>query len=80
VVTCSIRQRRSPSGRCAPLHRQALIDEVTMADGPSRIPVFAERLTELPGKVTRLGDLDLAVAKDAALRTHQLLAGSPPGR
>lgn len=51
-----------------------------MADGPSRIPVFAERLTELPGKVTRLGDLDLAVAKDAALRTHQLLAGSPPGR
>lgn len=29
-----------------------------MADGSSRIPVFAERLTELLGKFSRLGDPD----------------------
>ncbi len=48
------------------------IDEVIMVGGSSRIPALARRLTELLGKVPRLVDPDLAVAKGAALRAHYL--------
>ena len=50
------------------------IDEVIMVGGSSRIPVLAERLTELLGKKPRLVEPDLAVAKGAALRAHYVLA------
>jgi molecular chaperone DnaK (HSP70) len=52
------------------------IDEVIMVGGSSRIPLIAPRLAELIGVTPRLVDPDLAVAKGAALRAHQL-AGTP---
>jgi molecular chaperone DnaK (HSP70) len=56
---------------------RGFIDEVIMVGGSSRIPVLAQQLAELLGKVPRLVDPDLAVAKGAALRAHHLAA---PGR
>jgi molecular chaperone DnaK (HSP70) len=70
-----------------------VIDEVIMVGGSSRIPVLGQRLAEMLGKVPRLVDPDLAVAKGAALRAHHLAgstqmsalaarraASAPPGR
>ncbi|MBV9451902.1 MAG: Hsp70 family protein [Streptosporangiaceae bacterium] len=52
------------------------IDDVIMVGGSSRIPMLAARLKAMLGKVPRLIDPDLAVAKGAALRAHHL-AGTP---
>lgn len=52
------------------------INDVIMVGGSSRIPVLAERLTAMFGKVPQLVDPDLAVAKGAALRAHHI-AGTP---
>ncbi len=52
----------------------AAIDEVIMVGGSSRIPVLAAQLTSMLGITPRLVEPDLAVAKGAALRAHQLLA------
>lgn len=52
------------------------IDDVIMVGGSSRIPMLAERLTKMLGKVPRLIDPDLAVAKGAALRAHHLAGTS----
>jgi molecular chaperone DnaK (HSP70) len=49
------------------------IDEVIMVGGSSRIPVLAERMTEMLGKKPRLVEPDLAVAKGAALRAHHIV-------
>jgi molecular chaperone DnaK len=48
------------------------IDEVIMVGGSSRIPVVSQRLGSLLGLVPRLVEPDLAVAKGAAIRAHQL--------
>lgn len=48
------------------------VDDVIMVGGSSRIPVLAERLAGLTGKVPQLIEPDLAVAKGAALRAHHL--------
>ena len=45
-----------------------------MVGGSSRIPVLAARLTSMLGQSPRLVEPDLAVAKGAALRAHQILA------
>ena len=50
------------------------VDEVIMVGGSSRIPSLSARLTGLLGVAPRLVEPDLAVAKGAALRAHQLLA------
>jgi molecular chaperone DnaK len=60
--------------RAAGVHSHEGIDEIIMVGGSSRIPVLAERLTSLLGKVPRLVEPDLAVAKGAALRAHHILA------
>jgi molecular chaperone DnaK len=52
------------------------VDEVIMVGGSSRIPLLGTQLGELMGVQPRLVDPDLAVAKGAALRAHQLV-GSP---
>jgi len=52
----------------------AAIDEVIMVGGSSRIPMLAAQLTSMLGITPRLVEPDLAVAKGAALRAHQLLA------
>jgi molecular chaperone DnaK len=52
------------------------VDDVIMVGGSSRIPLLAERLGALVGRTPRLVEPDLAVAKGAALRAHQLL-GTP---
>ena len=49
------------------------VDEVIMVGGSSRIPLLAERLGARVGRTPRLVEPDLAVAKGAALRAHQLL-------
>jgi molecular chaperone DnaK len=48
------------------------IDEVIMVGGSSRIPALSTDLQELLGITPRLVDPDLAVAKGAALRAHQI--------
>jgi molecular chaperone DnaK len=53
-----------------------VIDEVIMVGGSSRIPVLGQRLAEMLGKVPRLVDPDLAVAKGAALRAHHLVGST----
>lgn len=53
-----------------------LIDEVIMVGGSSRIPVLAEQLAQMLGRVPRLVDPDLAVAKGAALRAHHLVGSA----
>jgi len=55
------------------------VDEMIMVGGSSRIPALALRLGELVGVLPRLVDPDLAVAKGAALRAHQLLGTSELG-
>ena len=50
------------------------IDDVVMVGGSSRIPALSARLTSLLGITPRLVEPDLAVAKGAALRAHQILA------
>jgi molecular chaperone DnaK (HSP70) len=50
------------------------IDDVIMVGGSSRIPSLSARLTSMLGTTPRLVEPDLAVAKGAALRAHQLLA------
>lgn len=50
------------------------VDEVIMVGGSSRIPMLAAQLTSMLGVTPRLVEPDLAVAKGAALRAHQLLA------
>jgi molecular chaperone DnaK (HSP70) len=59
--------------RAANLSGGADIDEVIMVGGSSRIPVLTERLTAMLGKLPKLVEPDLAVAKGAALRAHHLL-------
>jgi molecular chaperone DnaK (HSP70) len=49
------------------------IDDVIMVGGSSRIPVLSALLTSMLGTTPRLVEPDLAVAKGAALRAHQLL-------
>ncbi|MCW2930069.1 MAG: 2-alkenal reductase [Actinomycetia bacterium] len=55
---------------------RGLVDEVIMVGGSSRIPVLAERLTAMLGRVPQLVDPDLAVAKGAALRAHHLVGSA----
>ena len=50
------------------------VDDVIMVGGSSRIPGLSERLTAMLGITPRLVEPDLAVAKGAALRAHQLLS------
>lgn len=50
------------------------VDDVIMVGGSSRIPLLSARLHELTGVAPRLVEPDLAVAKGAALRAHQLMA------
>lgn len=52
------------------------IDEVIMVGGSSRIPMLATRLGQLLGVTPKLLDPDLAVAKGAALRAHQIVGSS----
>jgi molecular chaperone DnaK len=55
------------------------IDDVVMVGGSSRIPMLADRLQALLGSRPRLVEPDLAVAKGAALRAHQLTASQQWG-
>jgi molecular chaperone DnaK len=50
------------------------VDDVIMVGGSSRIPLLLTRLTSMLGTTPRLVEPDLAVAKGAALRVHQLMA------
>jgi molecular chaperone DnaK len=52
------------------------IDEVVMVGGSSRIPALAPRLEARLGVAPRIVDPDLAVAKGAALRAHQIVGSS----
>jgi len=51
----------------------SVVDEVIMIGGSSRIPALSTRLQSLVGAKPRLVDPDLAVAKGAALRAHQIV-------
>jgi molecular chaperone DnaK len=55
------------------------IDEVIMVGGSSRIPALATRLREQLGVTPRIVDPDLAVAKGAALRAHQIVGSAGIG-
>jgi molecular chaperone DnaK len=50
------------------------VDDVIMVGGSSRIPLLSVQLASMLGTVPRLVEPDLAVAKGAALRAHQLMA------
>jgi molecular chaperone DnaK (HSP70) len=50
------------------------IDDVIMVGGSSRIPLLSAQLASMLGITPRLVEPDLAVAKGAALRAHQVLA------
>lgn len=52
------------------------IDEVIMVGGSSRLPMLVEGLQEALGHQPRLIEPDLAVAKGAAIRAHQILGTS----
>jgi molecular chaperone DnaK len=52
------------------------IDEAIMVGGSSRIPALSVGLERLLGVTPRLVDPDLAVAKGAALRAHQIAGSS----
>jgi molecular chaperone DnaK len=52
------------------------IDEVIMVGGSSRIPTLAKRLQVLFRVAPKLVEPDLAVAKGAALRAHQIVGSS----
>jgi molecular chaperone DnaK (HSP70) len=70
-TTAEIIERVLTSARSA---GSAAVDEVIMVGGSSRIPSLSARLTTMLGLTPRLVEPDLAVAKGAALRAHQLLA------
>jgi molecular chaperone DnaK len=70
-TTTEIIERVLASARSA---GAAAVDDVIMVGGSSRIPLLSERLTSMLGTTPRLIEPDLAVAKGAALRAHQLLA------
>ena len=70
-TTAEIIERVLASARSAGTQE---IDDVVMVGGSSRIPALSARLTSLLGIVPRLVEPDLAVAKGAALRAHQILA------
>jgi molecular chaperone DnaK len=53
-----------------------VVDEVVMVGGSSRIPLLAEELGVRFDVTPRLVEPDLAVAKGAALRAHQLVGSS----
>ncbi len=50
------------------------VDDVIMVGGSSRIPALSAQLTAMLGVTPRIVEPDLAVAKGAALRAHQILA------
>jgi molecular chaperone DnaK (HSP70) len=52
------------------------IDEVIMVGGSSRIPILKANLEQMLGVAPRMVDPDLAVAKGAALRAHQLVGSA----
>jgi molecular chaperone DnaK (HSP70) len=64
IIERVLRAARLPGGQG--------VDDVIMVGGSSRIPVLAQRLAALTGKVPQLVEPDLAVAKGAALRAHHL--------
>ncbi len=70
-TTAEIIERVLASARSA---GAGAIDDVVMVGGSSRIPALSGRLTSLLGITPRLVEPDLAVAKGAALRAHQILA------
>jgi molecular chaperone DnaK (HSP70) len=70
-TTAEIIERVLASARSA---GAVAIDEVIMVGGSSRIPLLSAQLTSMLGITPRLIEPDLAVAKGAALRAHQLLA------
>ena len=70
-TTAEIIERVLASARSA---GAGAIDDVIMVGGSSRIPALSVRLTSLLGITPRLVEPDLAVAKGAALRAHQILA------
>jgi molecular chaperone DnaK (HSP70) len=68
-TTAEIIERVLAAARSASAGRVA---DVIMVGGSSRIPSLAARLTSMLGTTPRLVEPDLAVAKGAALRAHQL--------
>jgi len=70
-TTVEIIERVLTSARAA---GAGAVDDVIMVGGSSRIPVLSERLAALLGVTPRLVEPDLAVAKGAALRAHQMLS------
>jgi molecular chaperone DnaK len=70
-TTAEIIERVRESARRA---RSGRIDEVIMVGGSSRIPLLSVKLAELLGVQPKLVEPDLAVAKGAAIRAHQILA------
>jgi molecular chaperone DnaK len=70
-TTAEVIERVLASARSAGV---VAIDEVIMVGGSSRIPLLSAQLTSMLGITPRLIEPDLAVAKGAALRAHQLLA------
>ena len=71
-TTAEIIERVLASARSAGCRRA--IDDVIMVGGSSRIPALSAQLTSMLGITPRLVEPDLAVAKGAALRAHQILA------
>jgi molecular chaperone DnaK (HSP70) len=55
------------------------VDEVLLVGGSSRLPSVIERLEQRLGVRPRLFEPDLAIAKGAALRAHQLLEATHAG-
>ena len=70
-TTAEIIERVLASARSADA---GVVDDVIMVGGSSRIPLLSARLTSILGITPRLVEPDLAVAKGAALRAHQVLA------
>jgi molecular chaperone DnaK len=72
-TTSEIIERVIESAKSA---RARPLDEVILVGGSSRIPLLATRLDQLLGVQPRLVEPDLAVAKGAALRAHQIMSTS----
>lgn len=70
-TTAEIIERVLASARSA---GAGAVEDVIMVGGSSRIPSLSGRLTSMLGATPRLVEPDLAVAKGAALRAHQILA------
>ncbi|HET7018364.1 MAG TPA: Hsp70 family protein [Streptosporangiaceae bacterium] len=75
-TTAEIIERVIESARLAQSGRARKIEEVIMVGGSSRIPLLSDKLAQLFGVQPRLVEPDLAVAKGAAIRAHQILATS----